>query len=440
VGFAWNPSEKLAVHGNYGLYFDSAPFNGFGNNSVSFATGANATGLQANPFGGVGNVSLGIGQWVTNQPVFANASTPSTYGLFSVQPNLKTAYAHNYGLTTEYQVNKKTVFTLAYTGSTGVHLYILEDQNEAAPWSSASPGNTTITGANTGTNLCSLASNISNANCLLQRRPTYLNKTITNYTKVGAVVQVTSNAASNFNSMQATIKTTGYKGLTGQLAYTLGHSLDNGSGFRSTGPTDSNNLSLDYGPATFDIRHTLNGYLVWQAPQIGHRFAPLTKGWQATVFATLHSATPFSITVGDNTGIGMNKDRINFNGGTLKTGSRTIQTNPTTGVKFIQYWNASAAGTVLTQPTVGSHGTSSRDQFRGPNYYDLDAAVAKNTQIREGISLQFRADLFNVFNIVNAGNPTTGITSSTFGQQTSAPTGISAGAPFNVQFAGKLIF
>ena len=55
-------------------------------------------------------------------------------------------------------------------------------------------------------------------------------------------------------------------------------------------------------------------------------------------------------------------------------------------------------------------------------------------------NLQFRADLFNLFNIVNPGNPSTSITSSTFGQQTSAPTGISSGVPFNVQFAGKIIF
>jgi hypothetical protein len=215
--------------------------------------------------------------------------------------------------------------------------------------------------------------------------------------------------------------------------------MDDGSGFRSTGPTDSTNLSLDYSPATFDIRHTLDGYLVWEAPQIGHRFAPLTKGWQTTLFATIHTPSPFSITEGDFTGIGMNKDRVQYSGANYKTGSRTIQTNPTTGVKFIQYWVASPTG-IFSNPAYGSHGNTGRDQFRGPGFYDVDAALAKNTQIHEGVSLQFRADLFNLFNIVNPSNPTTGITSSTFGQITSAPTGITAGAPFNVQFAGKIIF
>jgi len=415
VGFAWNPIEKLAVRASYGIYFDAAPFNGFGNNG-SIATGSTATGLQANPFGGVQNVSLGVGTWQTGQYVWAAAGGLSNYGLFSVDPNLHTAYANEFNLVTEYQVSHKTVLTVQYAGSTGLHLYSLRDANEAAP--------------GTGTS----------ATALIPRRPCYISKCVTNYASLGPVEEVYSEGESNYHSLQASIKTSGFKGLTSQLSWTYGHSLDDGSGFRSTGPTDSDNYALDYGNSSYDIRHTLNGYLVWQAPQFGHRFAPITSGWQTTLIATIHTPAPFSITIGDNTGIGMGKDRINYNGGALQTGSRTIQTNPTTGVKSIQYWYAAAANTVLTTPTYGSHGNTARDQFRGPGFYDLDAALAKNTRIREGMSLQFRADIFNLFNILNPSNPTTSITSATFGQITSDPTGITAGAPFNVQFAGKFIF
>ncbi|SEB91388.1 TonB-dependent receptor [Terriglobus roseus] len=414
VGFAWNPVEKLAVRGSYGLYFDAAPFNGFGNNG-SIATGSTATGLQANPFGGVKNVSLSVGTWQKDQPVFATAAGLSNYGLFSVSPTLKTAYAHDFNLGTEYQVNKKTVFTLGYSGSIGVHLYGLRDANQAAP--------------GVGTT----------ATALIPRRPCYINKCVANYASVGPVQEVASNNASNFHSLQASIKSTGYKGLTAQFSWTYGHSLDNGSGFRSTGPIDSNNLALDYGNATFDIRHTLNGYLVYEAPQIGHRFAPLTKGWQGTLFANVHTSAPINITVGDNTGIGMGRDRINYTGAKLTTGSRTIQTNATGG-KFIQYWNASAANTALQTPAYGSHGNIGRDAFRGPSFYDVDASLVKNTRIYENVNFQFRADIFNLFNILNPSTPTTSITSTTFGQITSAPTGITAGAPFNVQFAGKITF
>lgn len=415
VGIAYTVSDKMVVRGSYGIYFDAPPFNGFGNNG-SIATGSTATGLQANPFGGVQNVSLGVGTWQTNQYVWASAAGASNYGLFSVNPNLKTAYAQTFNLGTEYQLSRNTVVTLGYAGSTGTHLYGLRDANQAA--------------AGVGTS----------ATALIPRRPCYINKCVANYASIGPVQEVASWGSSNFNSLQATIKSNNWHHLTSQLSWTYGHSLDNGSGFRSTGPIDSNNLGLDYGPATFDIRHTLNGYLVWEAPQFTKHLAPLTAGWQTTLNAQLHTSAPINITVGDNTGLGMNnKDRVNYNGGVYKTGSRSILTN-TDGSKYIQYWAAAAANTVISVPGYGSHGNVGRDFFRGPGFYVIDAALAKNTTIYENVKFQFRADLFNLFNILNPNTPTTSPTSSQFGRITGAPTGISSGAPFNVQFAGKIIF
>jgi hypothetical protein len=446
TGFAWTVGDKLVVRGSYGLYFDAPPFNGFLNNG-QIATDAAATGLQANPYGGVQQVSLANQTWQNNQYVWASAAGASRYGLFSVSPNLKTAYSQTFNLGTEYQLNSRTVFTLGYSGSTGTHLYSLRDANQPGYWSATSPGNTggvnasgALVTATTATNACNLASNVANAVCQLQRRPSFLNKSITNFSNVGTVVEVFSQGMSNYHSLQASLKSNGWHGLTTQFSYTLAHSLDNGSGFRSTGPTDSNNLRLDYGNASFDIRHTMNGYVVYEVPQIGHRFSALTKGWQGTVFANVRSATPINITSGDTTGIGMGRDRVVYTGANLNTGSRTIQTDATNGRKYIQYWDATAANTALRLPTAGVRGNVGRNSFRGPRYYQIDTALVKNTKIYENVNFQFRADLFNIFNIVNAGNPQTSVANAQFGQQTSAPTGISAGAPFNVQFAGKIIF
>ncbi len=412
VGFNYNPIDKLAIRGSYGLYFDAAPFNGFGNNG-SIATGSTATGFQANPVGGIQNVSESIGQWETNQYVWASAQGASSYGLFSINPTLHTAYSNEFNLAAEYQLNKRSVLTLAYAGSTGVHLYELRDANQAAP--------------GTGTS----------ASALLPRRPCYINKCVANYQAIGAVEEVASESASDYNSLQATLKMRGYHGLTGQLAWTYGHELDDGSGFRSTGPTNSNNLALDWGSGGSDIRHTLNGYVVWEAPQIGHLLPALTKGWQATAFAQYHTSGPISITVGDNTGIGMGKDRANWTGAPYKTGSRTIVT--VNSRKYIQYWAASPTG-IFSIPAFGTEGNTARDQFRGNYFFTVDSSLVKNTQIHEGVTFQLRADIFNTFDHDNFGNPSTSISGSTFGQSSSDPTGLSSGAAFNVQFAGRITF
>jgi len=87
-----------------------------------------------------------------------------------------------------------------------------------------------------------------------------------------------------------------------------------------------------------------------------------------------------------------------------------------------------------------------RNSVRGPAFATVDAALVKNTVIHEGINLQIRAEIFNLFNRTNLANPSAGtLSSSTFGRSTStrnnssAP-GIGPGEPFNVQFAGKIIF
>ncbi len=96
-------------------------------------------------------------------------------------------------------------------------------------------------------------------------------------------------------------------------------------------------------------------------------------------------------------------------------------------------------------PAPGTFGTSARNLLRGPGFFTTDASLVKNTQIHEGVSLQLRAEMFNITNHINLSNPTGSIASANFGKSTStrnssgAP-GIGPGEPFNVQFAGKIIF
>jgi hypothetical protein len=66
-----------------------------------------------------------------------------------------------------------------------------------------------------------------------------------------------------------------------------------------------------------------------------------------------------------------------------------------------------------TGPNHGRFGTLRRNTFRGPAYYDFDFALIKNTPFGrrssgiELLDLQFRAEFFNIFNIVTWGCPLT---------------------------------
>jgi hypothetical protein len=59
------------------------------------------------------------------------------------------------------------------------------------------------------------------------------------------------------------------------------------------------------------------------------------------------------------------------------------------------------------RPAIGQIGNAGRNSLRGPGFFQSDIGVAKTVAMTERASLDFRADVFNVFNKVNLGNPST---------------------------------
>ena len=86
------------------------------------------------------------------------------------------------------------------------------------------------------------------------------------------------------------------------------------------------------------------------------------------------------------------------------------------------------------RPAVGTFGTSGRNVLIGPGIANLDFALQKNTTIRETITLQFRAESFNITNNAQFFEPVANVDSPTFGRITSAAD------PRRIQFGLKLLF
>jgi hypothetical protein len=110
-------------------------------------------------------------------------------------------------------------------------------------------------------------------------------------------------------------------------------------------------------------------------------------------------------------------------------GSRLSWTSHGTG-----YFNQAAYATPLT--SLGTYGNSGRNSNVGPSFFNSDISVVKNFPLlpRENSKLQFRADIFNLFNRAPFNNPTTSLSSSLFGKITSA------GPARQIQLALRLSF
>jgi hypothetical protein len=102
---------------------------------------------------------------------------------------------------------------------------------------------------------------------------------------------------------------------------------------------------------------------------------------------------------------------------------------------------APGGGTYLIVPGSCHPGDLGRDAITGPDFLNTDFSVTKNTKINERFNLQFRTEMFDIFNHPNFGNPVLTATSGSFGiiQSTRFPTG-DFGSSRQIQFALKLIF
>src|SRR5262249_38667212 len=117
--------------------------------------------------------------------------------------------------------------------------------------------------------------------------------------------------------------------------------------------------------------------------------------------------------------------------------------DPNSGPRRSNEWFNKSA---FAQPAPGTFGNSGRNVIIGPNLHSVDFSVNKLTKLAERASVQFRAEVINVFNRANLSLPNVDFNSSIFGAISETPD-VSAGnprlgegGPRVVQFGLKFLF
>lgn len=430
LGVAYRPkaNSDLVVRAGFGIYFDTPNLNPFLDNRP--ANGA-PNGLEGNPAGPspVDTVAPLSGTIVANQAIFPAAGSVcptgngcgQIYNIFSVSQDFRNAYNYNYSLNVQKALGSSLILQVGYVGSAAHRLLTTQDINQA------------------GLN--------PTGNVVQSSRPYY-----GQFPDFGIINQIESNGNSNYNSLQAVLKTRRWHRFTGQFTYTWAHALDDMTAYRGATPQDSFFIQGDYGNSDFDTRQNFTGLLNYDLPN-GSRLKLLSTGWTLSSLLSFHTGQPFNITTNvDTTGTGEGVQRVDLIG------------NPYAGVSHafsasgVQWVNPAA----FAAPAPGTYGTLSRNFLYGPGFGDVDFSVVKNTKITERVSTQFRIELFNLFNRINLAPPNSGcgvsdplsplqanrvclassglgVTADTIGDYNGAP-GIGPGEAFNLQLALKIIF
>jgi hypothetical protein len=411
VGLSYSMTSRTVARAGFGFYADTPNLNPFLDNRPGNQA---PNGVEGNPGGPnpvytVGATASAQTMIQSGVPIFPSTlngspcSATSPCGVFSIDSNFRPSYNENYNLNVEQTLAAGVIASLGYVGSEGRHLLSLLDINQAQPGVYATDTERQVT------------------------RPFF-----GLYPQYGNINQIESIGTSNYNSLQATLKLASWHHLSSSTNYTWSHNLDEVSAYRGALPQNNLDFKGDYSNSDFDTRNTFTSFISYAVPG-SERFKYLTDGWQFNTLLSFHGGQPFTVHAsGDISGTNEGNDRA------VQIGNPRVGYQ---GQSTTANWIDLSA---FTNPSPGTFGTSRRNAFYAPGYSDVDFSVFKNTRIGDRVTIQLRAELFNLFNRTNFAPPSASVGGSsqlydTIGDYNGAP-GIGAGEPFNTQFGGKIIF
>jgi hypothetical protein len=308
----------------------------------------------------------------------------------TVDHDFENSYVQSWNLNVQRELTSKLAVMIGYFGSKGTHLILRRNLNQ--PINGVRPHPV-----------------LASSSPILPGSP------------LGNITQAESSGVSSYNALWITLNQRLARGLQMNCSYTWSKSIDYNS-LSSQGVVVQNSYEPrgDRGPSDFDARHRLVVSAIYELPFRGHWSK---EGWQLAAIVQSQSGSPVNIVTSNSTINGIpNTVRPNVTGPIAITGE-------------VEQW----FDTSVFLPAAGFGGLG-RNVIVGPGFNNTDFSIIKNTQIREGVRVQFRAEIFDLFNHANLGQPGNVVGSPAFGRivSTRFPTGES-GSSRQIQFALKVI-
>ncbi len=375
AGFAWDVTgkSKTVVRAGWGIFYDAfsqdffvgqLPFNTFNPGPAYNPAGPSPILFSFST----------VPQILNNVPIFTDYLDSD---VFAVDRNLGTPTVQNFNVNLQQELVPNVVWQIGYVGSRGQKLFRYRDINQPVnpAVSTARPFDNGPFAPSGGTFF-------------------YVN-------------YLETTAESEYNGLQTSLSARGFKGFTAQINYTWSHSIDNASDGQdyvanATQPDNSYRPDFERGNSNFDIRHRFVAAVSYEVPNLIKRYPRLGSGWQLNAIWTLRSGSPFHVNFFDD-----------YNGTGEFFPRPDLIGDPYAGTSLPDnFLNLSAFQVPCTLDGGGAclpgtyhFGNLGRNSLIGPDYKNLDFSLFKNTKITERVSLQLRAEVFNILNRPNFASP-----------------------------------
>src|SRR5437667_4824833 len=374
----------------------------------------------------------------------------SIYQPTAFDPNMFTPTVQIWDLTVERQLAKDLVLSVGYVGSQSYHTNTTLNTNAAPPEVCQNPQ-----GCRSGGVLpAAQAAIVPQGTTYMPSRPPIVVNGVSLQQRPNPYVSYSQSwfgqGTASYHAVNVSVLKRAARGLTFKANYAYGKVLDLNSAILA--PSGENeppelfspyNRHLNKGRAAYSLEHQFNSNFSYQLPfGSGQRFGSgasgwvnrLIGGWQWNGIVTAQSGFPITPLTGfNNSGTG--------DGGVVDVPNLNPNFKGPVILGSVDHWFDPRAFTV---PLAGTFGNAGRSTFRGPGLFNLDTSLFKRIPIRESVTLQFRAEAFNVLNHVNFAFPNQVVfqgNSANYGYSESAgEITNTATASRQLQFALKLLF
>jgi hypothetical protein len=307
----------------------------------------------------------------------ALAGVSNNTGFNAVSEDFRPPESWQWNITVSHEILKNTVAELSYIGNHGTHIWrrgvnfneVLPDNRAAVVQAFLNSGDVQA---------------FANS----KRR----------FPNLGPITMSESSGISDYKALQVWVNRRFTDRLSYQVAYTWSHAVSNVplTSFTSA-TTDPFNFNLDKGDSDLDRRHMLVSNAVFGLPTFkkwGSLASNILGDWQLNGIVTVLSGIPLDVTTGvsgnyfglaGSAPAGFRPDLVPGVPIYLKGPDKTVYLNPA----------------AFTLPAPGTFGNLRRGFVRQPSLTNVDFSVAKNWKVRERYGLQFRAEMFNLFNHTN---------------------------------------
>ena len=397
LGVAYRPGDNWVVRAGFGIYYNVHQLNNYTILNLNPPKSGTSTFVNTATGGRITNAA--------NQPLltytspFGVVNPTIATGINALDPANNQPYVTQWSLDVQRRLPFDTVLSVGYVGNKGTHIDQTVELNAPAPSILANPNG---------------------------RRPipSFVDGFGGPVRALNRLRWLSSDGNSWYHALQVNAQKRFSKGLQLNVAYTYSKAEGEGYGRNESGGALPNSYQNPHNRAAektrygFDFRHSAVISFLYELPTIPtfrdnfgkHIFG----GWQINSIIVLRSGLPFTITQGNtiNTIEGhVRPDRLSSGKLDNPTINKWYDPDAFRVVTCQQPGANTTAGIALNQYLAGfcHYGSAGQGILEGPGFKNVDFSLMKNTRVTEKLKLQFRAEVFNIFNTPQFAVPNSGL-------------------------------